>query len=316
MSHEVETMFSRETPWHQLGTVTDRKLTAAEALVAAELDWNVTLEPLHVWHGDGRVSHVPNHMGTVRSSDNSVLGVVGTGYQPIQNEAMLTWAEALVDSGDARFVSAGSLREGRVVFCTLEVDVEVDLPGAKGQIRPYLTTASSHDGSMAFKALTSPTIVVCMNTLNMAVKNSRSSWSIKHTSSADFRLDQARRMLGLVIGYYDEFTRQAHDMIDAYVSDSAFQGLTDQLIPPPTHDTTARIRDNTFASRRRLGYIWSGATLGDFHNTAWGALNAVNEYELWYKKVKGDRAERHALRILNDDFPLTQKAQKILVNAS
>lgn len=313
MAHEVESMFSRTTPWHELGRVTGRNLTAEQALVQSGLDWKVEKQPIYALTSEG-FKQVEDKVATVRDKDASVLGVVGSGYEPIQNDKMLEWAEGLVDAGDARFISAGSLREGKVVFTTLEVDAEVELPGHRGQVKPYLTVASSHDASLAFKAFTSPTIVVCMNTLRMAQRNSQSSWTVRHTVSADLRLEQARRMLGLVIGYYDEFTKQAHQMIDQYVTDSEFQRLTDTILPAAKADATQRQKDNVAVARRRLGQVWNGHTLGDFRNTAWGALNAVNEYELWFKNVKGERAERHALRVLNDDFPLTEKAQKILVS--
>lgn len=315
MSHEVETMFSRTTPWHELGRVTGKNLTARQALIQAELDWTVSKQPLYAMTHEG-FQAVKDKVATVRSTDASVLGVVGSGYEPIQNVTMLEWAENLVDAGDARFVSAGSLREGKVVFCTLEIDADVELPGQRGQVKPYLTVASSHDSSLAFKAFTSPTIVVCMNTLRLAQQNSRSSWSIRHTSSADMRLEQARRMLGLVIGYYDEFSKTAHAMIDSYVSDAGYESLVKKIVPKPKANATQRQSDNVAVARRRLTGLWNGTTLGDFRNTAWGALNAVNEYELWYKQIRGQqRAERHALRVLNDDFPLTEKAQKILVDA-
>ncbi len=313
MSHEVETMFSRTTPWHELGNISGRNLTAQEALIAGELDWQVEKQPLWTLTSNG-FTEIDDQVATVRDSDGSVLGIVGKHYEPIQNEKMLTWAETLIDSGDANFVSAGSLRNGKIVFCTLEIDCDVDLPGQEGQVKPYLTVATSHNASLAFKAFTSPTIVVCMNTLRMAQRNSRSSWTIRHTTSADFRLEAARRMLGMVIGYYDEFSKQAHALIDKTISDTDFTWLGRAVLPMPK-DPTQRVEDRVRTQRRQLNMIWNGHTLGDFRGTAWGALNAVNEYELWYKKVKGDRAERHALRVLNDDFPMTEKAQKILVPA-
>ena len=47
MSANVETMFyTREKPWHGLGTRVENALDSKEALVAAGLDWKVIQKPI------------------------------------------------------------------------------------------------------------------------------------------------------------------------------------------------------------------------------------------------------------------------------
>ncbi len=311
MSAEVESMFSaRLTPWHQLGTVVPSELTAREALVAAELDWTVSKEPMHTMTAEG-MRMIDTHEATVRSSDSSVLGVVGKGYEVIQNSTMLDWAENLVDTGDAQFTTAGSLRDGKIVFAALELNADMQLPG-NDKIMPYLIVASSHDMSLSFKAFTSPTRVVCMNTLRMAIGRTQTSWTIKHTATADYRLDAARRVLGLTIGYYDEFSAAAHAMVDQEVRDVGYRNIQKKLLPTPKKATT-RQKDRVLTERHKMDRFYTSGTVGEFKGTAWGVFNAVNEYETWGKAVKGQsRSERHALRAMNDDFPMTVKAQKLL----
>lgn len=311
MSAEVESMFSaRLTPWHQLGTVVPSELTAREALTAAELDWQVTKEPLHTFTEDGAQT-VETHVATVRDSDSSILGVVGSGYEVIQNQTMLEWAENLIDTGEAQFTTAGSLRDGKIVFAALELNVDMQLPG-NDKIMPYLIVASSHDASLSFKAFTSPTRVVCMNTLRMAIAKTQTSWTIKHTATADYRLDAARRMLGLTIGYYDEFSAAAHAMVDQEIREVGYRNIQKKLLPVPKKATT-RSKDRVLTERNKMDRFYTSGTVGEFKGTAWGVFNAVNEYETWGKAVKGQsRAERHALRAMNDDFPLTTKAHKLL----
>ncbi len=94
MPANVETMFSAvETPWHRLGVVTDKALTSSEAIVQAGLDWNVSVRPLATFgemsKGQGSLIDVPDNFATVRDSDESVLGVVGKRYEPIQKLRML-----------------------------------------------------------------------------------------------------------------------------------------------------------------------------------------------------------------------------------
>jgi len=315
MAHEVETMVSaRLTPWHQLGVVVEKEMTAAEALVLGGLDWKVEKRSL-LTETDEFYIPVESHMAIVRDSDMSVLGVVGKDYEPIQNERWLQWAELLTDTGEAQFTTAGSLRQGRIVFACLEVNTKVELPGGD-KIMPYLVVASSHDGSHALKAFTSPIRVVCKNTLDMALNAQGSSFMIKHTLNADWRLDTARRMLGLVIGYYDELSKEATAMIEQTVVDAQFDALVRHVLPIREDEWTPRQVDMARLRRAQVHTLYKGETIGDFRGTAWGAFNAVNEYELWERRVKGDRAERHALRALNHDFPLSHKAHTYLVGAN
>lgn len=310
MSHEVETAFYARVPaWHGLGVVTPKELTAAEALVTAKLDWQVERAPLYVEKGDG-LKLVSSHVATVRDRDHKVLGVVGAGYQPIQNERMLTWAELLVDTGEAQFTTAGSLRGGRIVFACLEINREIHLPGGD-EVVPYFVVASSHDGSHAMRAFTSPIRPECSNMLAMAYARKRSSFHIRHTLNNDWRLDHARTQLRMVMGYYDEFDARAQAMIAQSVTDREFEAMVEAIMPE-REDATPRQSQLLAMARSQVKAYHEGPSIGEYRNTGWGAFNAVNEYELWGKGVKGSRAERQALRALNGDFPLTFKAEAFL----
>lgn len=312
MAHEVETMFSaRLTPWHELGVITDRELTAQEALVTAELDWEVEKQPIYALTNSG-FKQVEDQRAVVRDKDDAVLGIVGSGYEPIQNHRMFNWVETLLETGEAQFTTAGSLRGGRIVFACLTLEHSIQIPG--DPVFPYFVIASSHDGSTAFRAFKSNVRVVCKNTLDFADRAQKTKWVIRHTQSADFRLDAARRMLGLVVASNDEFSREAHKLIEQTVSEGDFDGLVRGVLPMPK-EPTQRVEDNVKVERNKVRALYNGRTIGQFRGTAWGALNAFNEYELWSKRVQGSRAERHALRALNNDFPVTEKARKLLTVA-
>ena len=82
----IESMFSaKETPWHRIGNVTEGALTSSEAIVKAGLDWTVTLNPIFTTGTGGLAQAITDHFATVRDVDDTVLGVVGNRYTPIQN---------------------------------------------------------------------------------------------------------------------------------------------------------------------------------------------------------------------------------------
>lgn len=109
MSANVETMFSvREKPWHGLGTIIQEACNSQEALRLAGLDWEVNQVPV-LYNGKAT-----GHQFNVRSSDDSVLGVVGARYKPVQNADAFAFTDELI-GGDVRYETAGSLANGKRV---------------------------------------------------------------------------------------------------------------------------------------------------------------------------------------------------------
>lgn len=310
MPHEVETMVSaRELPWHRLGVVTPDVMSAAEAYELSGLNWTVELEPVWVGGEDADTLIVAeDKFGTVRYKDgkpDSVLGIVGPQYTPIQNTEMFAFAEALLDDGRAHYESAGSLRKGRTVFALVKLDKDVTIDGDEHV--PYLLLANSHDGSSAFRALTTPVRVVCMNTLRLAITKAKTSWWIRHTATATQRVQAARESLEMSFTFYDEFQVAAAKLIDTAITDDKFGQIVEQLMPMPK-DPTDRQITSVQNRRSEVQSIYAN----DPHNgSRWGAINAFNEYELWVKP-RGDSLERQALNVLGDNLTLSNRAVKTL----
>ena len=83
MAAQVETMFyTRERPWHGLGTRVEEAPSSREALRLAGLDWQVLQKPIMTT--DGQM--VKGFRANVRDRDSRVLGVVTDRYKVVQNE--------------------------------------------------------------------------------------------------------------------------------------------------------------------------------------------------------------------------------------
>lgn len=81
MAHNVETMaYAGELPWHGLGTKVESDLLPYDMQIAAGLDWAVEKQSLVT--SEGIV--VPKKKALIRSSDQTVLDVVGDEWQPCQ----------------------------------------------------------------------------------------------------------------------------------------------------------------------------------------------------------------------------------------
>ena len=306
MAHQLETwsdgsasfVSARQHAWHRLGTVLPAEFDAAQAMNHARLGgWNVRKEALQttVLTGDGVTTlQVPEQFATVRTDPVTgrpdVLGVVGRGYTPIQNEAHAALLDALVDESGAHFETAGSLRGGRQVFLTMKLPTTMRVGGVD-PVDLYLIACNSHDGTSAFRLLVSPVRVVCANTQAIAVSRARSSFSIRHTSGAAGQIEQARQALGLTFAYAEAFQAQADALIAQAMTDRQFRDLIDAVWPADPKAEKSK-RSQTIAANRRavLVDLWRHSPTGEvIQGTRWGAYQAITEYTDHFAPVSDKR---------------------------
>lgn len=293
MAHEIEQfsdgsaafVSARESAWHKLGTVTAEAMTAEGAMRLAALDeWNVRLVGLHATEltPDGTtLLDVPNHRASVRTHPKTrlpeTLGVVGPDYTPVQNEEHAEFLNYLVDESGAHFETAGSLKGGRQVFLTMKLPQTLTI-GRDDAVDLYIAAFNSHDGSSAFRIVVTPVRVVCANTLRAALRNTKSSYTVRHTSGARGRIAQARQALGLTFTYAEEFEKAAQRMLEAEMSTPALRKVVDQLWPSSDSDSTRKKtnRDVRWGSIRNL--FERADTQAGIRGTAWAGYNAITEY--------------------------------------
>lgn len=269
--------------WHGLGTVfeQDRVITTGEMLDTAHLSaWNVSVEPVLVPEGYRVVTD--NFMVTrTNPFDNGtdVLAFVGKKYRPFQNEELFQFADNVLEGG-ALWESAGSIKDGRVVFGSLVVPREfiLDPQGANDKTVTYLLVHTAHDGSASVTASITPVRVVCQNTLNMALKGTNQSFKIRHTAGTGARVDEARRVLGLTFAHMDSFEDLARKLYQTPVNALAVNNLFTAIYPKPDQGSPA----GTFTKwQNKIDLLndiyYKSPTQTNIKDTAWGVLNAMTE---------------------------------------
>lgn len=287
-------------------TVLPAEFDAAQAMQYAKLGgWRVRKEPLTttVLTADGVSSlSVPDHFASVRTNPVTgrpdVLGVVGRGYEPIQNEDHAGLLDRLVDESGAHFETAGSLRGGRQVFLSMKLPRTMRIGGVD-PVDLYLIACNSHDGTSAFRLLVSPVRVVCANTQAAAIRGAKASYSIRHTAGAKGQIVQARAALGLTFEFVEAFERQAQKMIAAAISTDEFARLVAQLWPI---DEDSK-RSKTIGENRRYELVQllrHSPTNENIRGTRWAAYQAITEYADHVAPIadKGDPASARAERVV------------------
>jgi phage/plasmid-like protein (TIGR03299 family) len=238
------------------------------------------------------------YFATVRTNpfdgENDVLGVVGERYKVLQNEELFQFGDNLLDGG--QWETAGSIKNGTVVFGSLALDRETNLdPTGRGdKINNYLLVHTSHDGSLAIQASVTPVRVVCQNTLNMAVgrngKGAKQSFRIRHTQTLQGKVAAAREALGMANTYLDEFDKIANEMISKEISDKTFFDIITAVYEKPELDVKGAMT-KWETKIDTLNDIYFGETCVNIKGTAWGAYNALTERLDWYRNPRGGNAE-------------------------
>ena len=257
------------TPWHGLGTILPGTLTAAEALTAARLDWEVTQESVF----DADMAEIPGFVLNRRSDNKAPLGIVPATWQPVQNARLLEIAEALaqVDGTEFRPVveTAGSLRGGRIVWALVKTGAR---QFADSEHFTYLLLSNGHDGGRAVKGTLTDVRVVCATTLRWA-EASTSQLFVTHAKGVEARLATAIETLG----WANEASRATFAIYEALAAakitaDKVAQGFG-KVIAGEAGALTApqqNTRDEMMALYR-VGSGNCGATAFDF-------LNAVTDW--------------------------------------
>jgi phage/plasmid-like protein (TIGR03299 family) len=295
---------AREVAWHKLGTVTEGSLTAQDALEIAQLNWKVKVSENHIQtEVDGQTISLPNKFLTYRNHPKkglAALGVVGNRYTPIDNSEAFDFLNVLADESGAVFETAGSLGNGQRVFMTMKFPDSMTLGGVD-VVDNYIMAVNSHDGSSAFVVAVTPIRAVCTNTVRLALAQAKSKISLKHTSGATAKVQQARETLGIVWKYQEAFQLEVESLLSQKFTDNDYKKFVEVLIPTPRNkDVTQRQLNSVENKRGELMSLWASPTQQIVANTKWAAYNAAVEWADWIKSVRGsdDKDELRSERLL------------------
>jgi len=248
----IESLFYvRETPWHGQGVRVEEAPTSADAIRLAGLDWTVSSREMFLADG----TRVEGNYMNVRDTDERQLGVVGDRYKIVQNSDAFEFTDALLGEG-VKYETAGSLQDGKVIWLLAKLPNKFEILGDK--VDPYVVFTNTHDGSGAVKTAMTPVRVVCNNTLNMALKSAKRTWSARHTGSIENKLNDAMQTLELASEYMDAQKNLFEDLYKIKTPDSKIIQFVDALVPV-TNKMTSRQLDNVQKIRSDILYRYNDA---------------------------------------------------------
>jgi len=277
MSHEVERMvFAGATPWHGLGTPIEDDVKFWDAFELAGLNWQVTTEPLFRANGE----KVPAQ-ASVRDSDNSVLGVVGPRWTPLQNSEAFQVFEPLIESGDMRLHTAGSLRQGQRVWvlCQLNMDNSEVVKG--DEIAKFALLSNGHDGKLAVHFGFTPIRVVCANTEAMARRDHHSSLiRVRHHRFVKENVESLREIMNVANAEFETTLQQYRLLASKPINSEDLEKyikIVLDLDKKKDDDISTRSK-NIIREITGLFETGKGSDLPGVRGTYWAGYNALSEY--------------------------------------
>lgn len=302
MAAEVETMaYFGETPWHGMGSVLSESDRTNWELVCEKsgLNWEVEKVPLFtretvVNNGieDSYNLPVDDQFLVRRQTDKQQYGVLGNNFTILQNRDAFKWFQPWIESGLAKFETAGSLKQGAIVWAMAEiVGLQADVvPG--DTITQRILLSNSHNGVQAVRGGFVQDRVVCRNTLNSA-HNSKASklLRVKHSRHlADNMLtlqrsmDVVRQEFSANMEVYRKLARTGfyRDDVVKLVKKIVLDNDGSEKLSTRSENILEEILDSVRNS--------PGADAAP--NTAWSAYNGVNYYLLYQSGTKVDKSNR------------------------
>ena len=200
MSHAIEMIngkaqmaYAGELPWHGLGTAVPADLTPEQMLDAAGLNWTVEKFPAYATIDGNQVA--VGQSALVRNLDSKILDVVSNDWNPVQNAEAFEFFNEFVAAGDMEMHTAGSLKDGQIVWGLAKVKESFEL--FKGdQIDSYLLFSNFHKYGFSTDVRFTPIRVVCNNTLTLSL-NSRVEQMAKISHRKIFEPTSVKEMLGI-----------------------------------------------------------------------------------------------------------------------
>jgi phage/plasmid-like protein (TIGR03299 family) len=317
MAHNLEqrdgqaSMFyvGTDVPWHQLGKQLNKPATAAEAMEAARLDYTVVKRPMKAIINGHKYSDVPNAFATVRSDTNVVLGVVGQRYEPVQNRDAFNFFDPLIDRDEAVYHTCGVLGRGEKIWLLAKLPDYIKVGPKKDPVEKFVLLYNSHDGSSHIRVKMTPIRVVCNNTLTAALSGTESEVRIKHTQSAQDKLQEAHQILGLTNQLYAQLDFIFNRMALRKVTGSQLVEYVKTLIPD-----NPQAENNTRTENMRNHIISLHDTVEDakqHRGTLFGAINSVSEYVDHYSSQKDASKQLRSIWFGGSGEQLKRKAYQL-----
>ena len=274
MAHMVETMaYAGNVPWHGLGKKVPHDLSPEQMLEAAQLDWTVQKVPAFANVQDQNVNI--GWSALVRSSDNRILDVVSNDWNPVQNSEAFQFFQEYCEAGDMEMHTAGSLRDGQIVWALAKVKESFEL--FKGdRIDSHLLFTNPHKFGQCIDIRFTPTRVVCNNTLTLALKQ-KEERVVKKNHRTVFDASSVKEQLGIATTKLAKYKEMAEFLGSKRYTQEKLKEYFNQIFPVLVYNKEKgpQRKELSKSATRALEVVHTQPGANFAEGSWWQAFNAI-----------------------------------------
>lgn len=276
MAHELEMingaaqMAYRESnglPWHGLGTPVSDDMTPQQMMEVAGLDWSVQKVPTFIDYNGQQVE--TGQEALVRSTDGKILTQVGKGWNPVQNAEAFDFFTDFVSAGDMIMDTAGSLKEGQIVWAMADVRDGFSLFNGD-EVKGYLLFSNPHQYGKAIDIKFVMERVVCNNTLTVAL-NEKGVPGVRINHRSEFDAESVKVALGISHEKIEKFKEAAEFLGSKRYQDESLKRFMAKVFGESTRDDKLLSR----TAEQAMEYVENQPGDNYRPGTWWNAYNAV-----------------------------------------
>jgi len=308
----VESMFYfGEVPWHKKGTKLIDIPTSERAIIAAGLDWDVRKEKVYfddtLNSKSGCYYSIKNVSAIVRNDKTgaeSVLGIVGKRYTPVQNKNAFNFFDSIVGEKKAIYHTAGSLEDGKIIWILAKLPDGISISG-NDEVELYTLLSNRHDGKRSLIVQPTPVRVVCNNTLNLALVERKQRMTFRHTTNIETQMKMAALSLNHSLETFSK-TKEAYKLIASKSVDSVkLNEYFEEVL------SIEEFSNKKNAKKNRLVNVFDhDVSTNSLNPSLWIAYNAVT---YWSDHEKGNSEKRLSNSWFGSGFAIKQKALDVAI---
>lgn len=254
-------------PWHGLGTPVSDDMTPHEMMVAAGLDWTVRKADNYISVKGKRIK--TGRQTLVRENDGQILTHVGKGWNPVQNADAFDFFNEFVSSGDMQMDTAGSLRDGMLVWAMADVNESFSIFGGD-EVKGYLLFSNPHEYGHAIDVKFVMERVVCNNTLAVALREDNQP-AVRMNHCSTFDPSKVKELLGIGSGHIQKFKQAAEYLGSKRYNEESFTRFLGQVFGVPSKEGQLLSRNG----KRALEIVETQPGSEFKKGSWWQAFNAV-----------------------------------------
>jgi len=282
-------------PWDGTGvSVEDGDVRTAQALMGeADLDWKVVERDLYFSPSGNVVNQevAKTHKAIVRETDGALLGVVGRKWTPLQNHEAFDFVDKLIEAGALHYHSAGSFKDGKVIWIQAEFAEAEILPGDLH--KKYLMLVSAFDGTFSVRIGETDVRVACWNTFMMALMDlaqglgKKKEVRIRHTQSLKDKIKAAQEAIKLAHLRSQRTDLFMKALARMNMTSDMWTDFGTRLIPDPPEGKRNARAEKARNELMSLALTGKGQDIPGVAGTGYAALNAVTEYTNFKRSSRG-----------------------------